>query len=58
MYDTAAIKARINCVAAAQRCGLPVSRSGDRIVSPLRAGAKNKTSFCVDEDFWYDFGSA
>lgn len=42
----------------AQRCGLPIQRSGDRCVSPLRAGASNPSSFCVDDDFWYDFGSA
>ena len=26
-------------------------------MSPLRPGAKNPTSFTVDDDFWYDFGS-
>lgn len=41
----------------AQRCGLPIQRSGDRCVSPLRPGATNASSFCVDDDFWYDFGS-
>lgn len=40
----------------AQRCGLPISRPGDRIVSPLRPGASNPSSFWVDDDFWYDFG--
>ena len=58
MYDTSLIKQRISCVDVAQRCGLPIQRSGDRCVSPLRAGASNASSFCVDDEFWYDFGSA
>lgn len=57
MYDTSLIKQRISCVDVAQRCGLPIRQSGDRCVSPLRAGATNSSSFCVDTDFWYDFGS-
>ena len=57
MYDTSLIKQRISCVDVAQRCGLPIRQSGDRCVSPLRAGATNASSFCVDDDFWYDFGS-
>jgi putative DNA primase/helicase len=57
MYDTSLIKQRISCVDVAQRCGLPIQRSGDRCVSPLRQGATNSSSFCVDDDFWYDFGS-
>lgn len=57
MYDIQAIKNRINCVDVAQRCGLPITRSGDRCVSPLRHGATNPSSFAVDTDFWYDFGS-
>lgn len=56
MYDTSLIKQRITCVDVAQRCGLPITRSGDRCVSPLRPGASNPSSFCVDDDFWYDFG--
>lgn len=56
MYDINAIKSRINCVDVAQRCGLPITRSGDRCVSPLRPGATNPSSFAVDTDFWYDFG--
>lgn len=55
MYDTSLIKQRISCVDVAQRCGLPIQRSGDRCVSPLRPGADNPTTFCVDDDFWYDF---
>lgn len=58
MYDLTLIKQRINCVDVAQRCGLPIHRSGDRCVSPLRNGATNPSSFVVDEDFWYDFGDA
>ena len=58
MYDISLIKQRISCVDVAQRCGLPIQRSGDRCISPLRANASNASSFCVDDDFWYDFGSA
>lgn len=57
MYDIQAIKSRINCVDVAQRYGLAITKSGDRCVSPLRAGASNPSSFCVDAAFWYDFGS-
>ena len=55
MYDTSLIKQRISCVDVAQRCGLPIQRSGDRCVSPLRPSADNPSAFCVDDDFWYDF---
>ena len=58
MYDTALIKSRISCVDVAQRCGLPIQKSGDRCVSPLRLGASNPSSFAVDDDFWYDFGDS
>jgi P4 family phage/plasmid primase-like protien len=57
MHDLSLIKQRISCVDVAQRCGLPIQRSGDRCVSPLRAGATNKSSFTVTDDFYYDFGS-
>ena len=57
MYDTQLIKSRISCVDIAQRYGLPIRQSGDRCVSPLRPGASNPSSFAVDADFWYDFGS-
>ena len=56
MYDISQIKQRISCVDVAQRCGLPITKSGDRCVSPLRTGASNPSSFAVDDDFWYDFG--
>ena len=36
---------------------LPITKSGDRCVSPLRSGATNKTSFIVYDDFFFDFGS-
>lgn len=55
MYDTQQIKQRISCVDYAKRIGLPINRPGDRCISPLRSGAKNKTSFFVDNDFFYDF---
>ena len=57
MYDISLIKSRMNCVEYAKHIGLPVSASGDRCVSPLRQGAKNKTSFIVYDDFYYDFGA-
>lgn len=58
MFDTTLIKQRITCVEVAQHLGLPIRQSGDRCVSPLRPGATNASSFCVDDDFWYDFGDA
>lgn len=58
MFDIQLIKQRISCVEVAQRCGLPVSESGDRCVSPLRSGAKNPSSFVVDDGFWFDFGDS
>ena len=57
MYDIQLIKSRLTCVDYAQRVNLPISKSGDRCVSPLRDGAKNKTSFVVYDDFYYDFAS-
>lgn len=57
MYDVQLIKSRLTCVDYAQRVNLPISKSGDRCVSPLRDGAKNKTSFVVYDDFYYDFAS-
>lgn len=56
MYNLSEIKSRITCVDVAKRCGLAISKSGDRCVSPLRTGASNPSSFCVDDAFWYDFG--
>lgn len=52
------IKSRINCIDYARRCGLPVAKAGDRCISPLRPDAKNRSSFVVYEDFFYDFGSS
>ena len=57
MYDISLIKQRVSCVDIAQRYGLPIRQAGDRCVSPLREGASNPSSFVVDADFWYDFGS-
>ena len=51
------IKSRINCVDYAQRIGLPIHKSGDRCISPLRPESDNKTSFVVYDDYYYDFGS-
>lgn len=50
------IKERLSCVEYAQKAGLPIQKSGGRCVSPLRSAAKNKNSFVVYDDFWYDFG--
>ena len=57
MYDTNLIKQRISCVAFAQSANLPITKSGDRCVSPLRVGASNPTSFVVYDDFYYDFAN-
>lgn len=57
MYDTTMIKQRFSCTEAAKELGLPIYRSGDRCVSPLRSEATNSTSFVVHDDFWYDFGA-
>ena len=58
MIDIELLKSRVNCIdVAAHFLSLPIHKSGDRCVSPLRSGAKNKTSFMVTEDFFYDFGS-
>ena len=50
------IKSRISCVEYAQRNNLSIRYSGDRTISPFRSGAKNKTSFWVFDDHWYDWG--
>lgn len=57
MLDISQIKDRISCVDFAQQNNLPISKSGDRCISPLRSGASNKTSFIVYDDFFFDFGS-
>ena len=57
MYEISQIKRKTTCVDVAKRLGLPITRSGDRCVSPMRKGAKNPSSFSVEDDFWYDFGS-
>ncbi len=49
------IKSRISCVEYAQRAGLPIRKSGDRCISPLRSGADNKSAFVVYDSFFYDF---
>ena len=57
MLDISQIKARMSCVDFAGRNSLPITKSGDRCVSPLRSGATNKSSFVVYDDFFFDFGS-
>ena len=51
------IKSRLSCVEYLSRNGIYV-KNGGRCVSPLRPGARNPTSFWVEDDSWYDFGSA
>lgn len=50
------IKSKITCPDYLLKYGIHV-RPGGRCISPLRPGAKNPTSFYVDADRWYDFGS-
>ena len=50
------IKSRLSCVEYLSRQGIHV-KNGGRTVSPLRPGAKNPTSFWVEDDHFYDFGS-
>lgn len=57
MIDTELIKQRLSCVDYCQSKGLPISRPGNRCVSPIRSGASNKTSFVCYADFWYDFSA-
>ena len=57
MIDISKIKENISCVDFASKNGLPIRKSGDRCVSPLRSGAKNPTSFVVFDDHFYDFGA-
>ena len=57
MIDISQIKNRISCVEFAGQNNLPITKSGDRCVSPIRPGASNKTSFIVYDDFFFDFGS-
>lgn len=56
MYDLSQIKQRISCPEYLANQGYPVPRSG-RMISPLRPGASNPTSFRVSDDHWYDYGS-
>jgi P4 family phage/plasmid primase-like protien len=50
------IKSRLSCTEYLSRQGIYV-KNGGRTVSPLRPGARNPTSFWVEDDHWYDFGS-
>lgn len=50
------IKQRLSCTEYLSRQGIHV-KNGGRCVSPLRPGARNPTSFWVEDDHWYDFGS-
>ena len=55
MYDIQQIKDRVSCVDIAKQCGLMIRKAGDRIASPLRPGADNKSAFVVHDEFFYDF---
>lgn len=57
MYNIKEIKERYSCVDVAKMCGLSIRRAGDRIASPLRPGADNKSAFVVEDEFFYDFVS-
>ena len=50
------IKQRLSCTEYLSRQGIHV-RNGGRTVSPLRPGARNPTSFWVEDDHFFDFGS-
>ena len=50
------IKKRISCTEYLSQHGIYV-KNGGRCISPLRPGAKNPTSFWVEDDHFYDFGS-
>ena len=54
--DLSLIKTRLSCEDYLSSRGISIPRS-KRTVSPLRPGAKNPTSFLVDGDHFYDFGS-
>lgn len=56
MYNLNEIKQKISCADYLRTQGINV-KNGGRCVSPLRAGARNPTSFYVKDGFWYDFGS-
>ena len=56
MHNIDEIKSKITCVSYLQMEGINI-KSGGRCTSPLRPEATNKTSFYVEDDFWYDFGS-
>lgn len=56
--DLSQIKTRISCPDYLRSQGVSVpSRIPGRMISPLRAGASNPTSFLIQDDHWYDFGS-
>lgn len=57
MIDLTELKKRADCIFVLRHLGYRIPAEGGRMVSPLRADASNKTSFSVNKDFWYDFGS-
>lgn len=54
--DTNEIKLKISVLDYLQRFMGVSARENSRIISPLRTGASNPTSFQVQRDFWWDFG--
>ncbi len=57
MVDIELIKQRISCIDYCQSKSLPIFKAGDRCISPIRSGARNKTSFICYDDWWYDFSA-
>lgn len=57
MIDTELIKQRITCIDYCQSKSLPIFKPGDRCISPIRSGARNKTSFVCYGEWWYDFSA-
>lgn len=56
MVDIELIKSRISCLDVLAQHGIQL-KEGGRCTSPLRAGAKNKTSFICYSGWFYDFGA-
>ena len=57
MIDLEIIKSRVSCLDILAEHGIQL-KPGGRCVSPIRPGAKNKTSFVCYSDWFYDFGAA
>ena len=53
MVDLKLIKSRINCITLARHLNLPITKDGDRCISPR--GGTNRTEFAVYTDRFIDF---